>query len=131
MRKLLSGALALAVLLGTYVIAGEVWRRGTPPPITAEGLVRPAPAKGPYPVDRVVDGDTVRVMNNGVSTSVRLVGIDTPETKGPQKPVQCSGAQAAERANELLVPQLRLTLHSIPGLSRQAPARGGTERGAR
>jgi endonuclease YncB( thermonuclease family) len=33
---------------------------------------------------------------------VRLVGIDTPETKHPSKPVQCFGLEAAQRLTELI-----------------------------
>lgn len=39
--------------------------------------------KKPYPVERVVDGDTVRIdVGGGRSESVRLVGIDAPELHG-------------------------------------------------
>ena len=65
-------------------------------------LVRPADARGPYTVDRVVDGDTVRIMVNGVSESVRLIGINTPETVDPDRPVECYGPEASYRAHELL-----------------------------
>ena len=43
--------------------------------------------------ERVVDGDTV-VLNGG--EKVRYIGIDTPETKHPGKPVQRMGPAAAE-----------------------------------
>ena len=40
---------------------------------------------------RVIDGDTI-VLNNG--EKVRLIGVDTPETKHPQKPVEYYGKEA-------------------------------------
>jgi len=40
---------------------------------------------------RVIDGDTI-VLNNG--EIVRLIGVDTPETKHPQKPVEYYGKGA-------------------------------------
>ncbi len=43
-------------------------------------------------VERVVDGDTI-VVDGG--RPVRLIGVDTPETKDPRKPVQCFGREAA------------------------------------
>ena len=43
-------------------------------------------------VTRVVDGDTIIVWSVG---SVRLIGVDTPETVGPRKPVQYFGAEAS------------------------------------
>jgi micrococcal nuclease len=42
-------------------------------------------------VERVVDGDTV-VLANG--QRIRLLGIDTPETKHPDRPVEAGGAEA-------------------------------------
>ena len=53
-------------------------------------------------VSRVVDGDTIVVDLASGSEKVRLLGIDTPETKSPTKPVQCFGAEASARTAELL-----------------------------
>jgi micrococcal nuclease len=54
-------------------------------------------------VSRVVDGDTVDVaLDNGPIERVRLIGIDTPETVDPRKPVQCFGQEASAHAKELL-----------------------------
>jgi micrococcal nuclease len=43
-------------------------------------------------VTRVVDGDTINVSGVG---SVRLIGVDTPETVDPRKPLQYFGAEAS------------------------------------
>lgn len=53
-------------------------------------------------VSRVVDGDTVHVELNGEVTKVRLLGIDTPETVHPQKPVECFGREASDAAKMML-----------------------------
>ncbi len=53
-------------------------------------------------VTRVVDGDTIVVEIGGSEEKVRYIGIDTPETKKPNTPVQCFG-KAASRENERLV----------------------------
>ena len=45
----------------------------------------------------VIDGDTIRVNVRGKSESVRLLAIDTPETKDPRKPVQCFGNEATKK----------------------------------
>lgn len=45
-----------------------------------------------YTVQRVVDGDTI-VLAGG--ERVRLIGVDTPETKHPRKPVECYGKEAS------------------------------------
>jgi len=44
-----------------------------------------------YKVKRVIDGDTLLLINE---ERVRLIGVDTPETKHPQKPVQYFGREA-------------------------------------
>ncbi len=59
-------------------------------------------------VTNVVDGDTLDVAVDGVEQRVRLLGIDTPETKHPQKPVECFGREAAAQAAELLQGQVVL-----------------------
>ena len=56
----------------------------------------------PCSVWKVVDGDTVKVICNGRRENLRLVGIDTPETKHPFKPVEYYGPQASNRAKSLM-----------------------------
>lgn len=46
-------------------------------------------------VVKAVDGDTIDVSIGGHTDTVRLLGIDTPETHHPTKPVQCFGPEAA------------------------------------
>jgi len=47
-------------------------------------------------VVEVIDGDTVEVaLADGTTDTVRLLGIDTPETKHPTKGVQCFGPEAS------------------------------------
>ena len=62
----------------------------------------PGAVVGPFPVTRVVDGDTVKVRRGSAVLTVRLIGVDTPETKDPRRPVQCFGVEASARANTLL-----------------------------
>ena len=50
----------------------------------------------------VVDGDTVTVAYRGSEVSVRVIGIDTPETVHPSVPVECGGPQASATASRLL-----------------------------
>ncbi len=47
-------------------------------------------------VSSVSDGDTIKVMVNGVQETVRLLLIDTPETVHPNKPQQPFGAEASQ-----------------------------------
>lgn len=53
-------------------------------------------------VVRVVDGDTVVLRIAGRKESVRLIGVDTPETKHPTKPVECFGPEASRHTAGLL-----------------------------
>ena len=46
-----------------------------------------------YKVERVVNGDTL-LLTNG--ERVRLIGVDTPETKHPEKPVEYFGKEACQ-----------------------------------
>lgn len=55
-----------------------------------------------YTVTSVVDGDTIKINMNGTTETLRLIGIDTPETVDPRKPVQCFGVEASNKAKELL-----------------------------
>jgi endonuclease YncB( thermonuclease family) len=55
-------------------------------------------------VVRVVDGDTVVVAVAGTTGPVRLIGIDTPETVAPNRPVECYGPEASARLKHLLPP---------------------------
>ena len=67
------------------------------------------PSRAPTPaadgtgvVVRPVDGDTVIVSLGGVEEPVRLIGIDTPESVAQDRPVECFGLEAKERAAALL-----------------------------
>lgn len=55
-----------------------------------------------YKVIKVVDGDTIDVDIDGKTERLRLIGMDTPETVDPRKPVQCFGKEASNKAKEIL-----------------------------
>ncbi len=90
-------ALVLAILTGCSNRSGEV--------TTSPGL---GPATASHrsfedaTVDKVIDGDTITVSRDGHEATVRLLGIDTPETKRPDTPVECFGEQAHDRLASLL-----------------------------
>src|SRR5437763_15252341 len=75
-------------------------------------------AGGGVRVERVVDGDTLRVIVGGRSRSVRLLGIDTPETHRPGTPVECGGPQATAHMETLAPPGTHGELLSDPGQDR-------------
>jgi micrococcal nuclease len=84
----------------------------TPAPAPSPSAGTPAPPAGDEPalpaglpsatIARVIDGDTVDVTLDGQPLRVRLIGIDTPETVDPRKPIECFGREASARAHELL-----------------------------
>lgn len=53
-------------------------------------------------VTKVVDGDTIIVDIGGKSETVRFVGMDTPETVDPRRPVGCFGKEASNETKSLL-----------------------------
>lgn len=50
----------------------------------------------------VIDGDTIIADFDGREETVRLIGIDTPETKKPNAPVECFGPEASAYTSALL-----------------------------
>lgn len=54
----------------------------------------------------VTDGDTIKVSINGTVKIVRMIGIDTPETVDPRKPVQCFGKEASNKTRDVLLNQM-------------------------
>lgn len=53
-------------------------------------------------VVRVVDGDTIIVRIGRKEERVRLIGINTPESVDPRRPVECFGKEAASNARKLV-----------------------------
>jgi micrococcal nuclease len=78
------------LVVTALVAAGWLWARGSGPPPT-HGTVY-----------RVVDGDTVIVRSGSRTLDVRLLGIDTPETVDPHRPVGCYGHEASAYTKHLL-----------------------------
>jgi len=75
----------------------------------SSGLSPRGPVISDAPVLRVVDGDTIHVLVEGRDTTVRLLGIDTPETVKPNSPVECFGPEASAFTTSILDGQ-RVTL---------------------
>jgi micrococcal nuclease len=83
--------MAAAAVLGASVLGW--WLGGLAR--TASPMVR---------VIEVIDGDTVVVeFPNHATDTVRLLGVDTPETKHPAKGVECFGPEAAAFTTEQLL----------------------------
>ncbi len=61
-------------------------------------------------VERIIDGDTLIAMVGERSETVRLIGIDTPESVAPTRPVQCYGREASLYLEALLPAGTEITL---------------------
>ncbi len=59
----------------------------------------PTNSEKTFLVTRVIDGDTIEIEGG---QKVRYIGIDTPETVDPRKPVQCFGKEASAKNKELV-----------------------------
>ncbi len=68
---------------------------------------------GMYEVVKFDDGDTIIVNMEGKEEKVRFIGVDTPETKDPRKPVQCFGKAASQFTKNLIGAQ-RVRLEADP-----------------
>jgi micrococcal nuclease len=78
---------ALVALIAAALALLVYWwdpNAGQPPPLDENAS---------YPVERVVDGDTLLLVNGA---RIRLIGADTPETVKPDWPVEPWGPEATE-----------------------------------
>jgi micrococcal nuclease len=90
-RAMLDGVRPLLVLpLGLLLAAcGLDSATSSPPVSTAPG------GREGATVTRVVDGDTIHVLLEGVDTTIRFIGVDTPEKVAPGQPIECYGPEAS------------------------------------
>lgn len=124
MRKnlILSLFLLVAISIGGFLIwRGINWNKQSLPPsqinsniLGQQSVATPSPSNPgtsqtsapasseKYLVTKVVDGDTFQINYNGQKVSVRMVGIDTPETVDPRRPVGCFGKNASNETKRLI-----------------------------
>src|SRR3989344_92064 len=70
---------------------------------TVQETLTPTKAKSNlYAVTSVIDGDTIQVTIDGKKETIRLIGINSPETVDPRKPVECFGKEASVFAKSKL-----------------------------
>ncbi len=95
-------ALVLVAVVAAVVVLVIGWQRRSRPPTGEPGVAT---------VVEVIDGDTVVVDLAGRQETLRLIGVDTPETVDPDQPPECWGAEASAHTHKLLPPgtAVRLT----------------------
>jgi micrococcal nuclease len=69
---------------------------------TTAAIALPQPPPEQAQVATLVDGDTFDVRFNDQITRVRLLNVDTPAPAGPDKPVQCLGAEATAQLAQII-----------------------------
>jgi len=88
-------------LICFFAIAGFISFKSSPklnvtiPSFFPSPTIIPTVTTQPYTINkviRVIDGDTIEIENKQV---VRYIGINTPETKHPNKSVECFGKEAS------------------------------------
>lgn len=72
----------------------------TPTPLPTPQILTASASS--YLVTAVVDGDTFKVASDESIFTVRIIGVNTPETKDPRKEVECFGTEASEKLTELI-----------------------------
>jgi micrococcal nuclease len=59
-----------------------------------------------YPVIKVVDGDTIDVLIDNQKVRVRLLGINSPESVDPRRPVECFGKESKKFLESIIAGQV-------------------------
>jgi endonuclease YncB( thermonuclease family) len=111
-----SGSIALALCLYATACGGVAApsKRSTTPsgePAVSPSEKLPSGETGPganpeleeYVLIRAIDGDTIDVkpVGGGDKQRVRLIGVDTPESKDPRRPVECFAEEASKFTSRL------------------------------
>jgi len=108
-----------------------VYCESLPCPCLRPGSTAPPPSSQPAPAPRrkvkrakvytarvvaVTDGDTIKVRLAGrrAVTKVRIIGIDTPETKRPGVRVECGGPEASANMKRIAPKGSRVFLRTDP-----------------
>ena len=93
-----SGKLARLLIVGIVILAKPTFSVTQPPYPSVTFDEDKA-----YRILRVIDGDTIEVEYESKEEKVRLIGVDTPETVHPNKPVEPYGKQASAFTKNLLL----------------------------
>jgi micrococcal nuclease len=103
-KRRLSRLIISLVILGASALTYYLQQR----PTNQQGSNSSAPQvmgvqqPGYYKVTHVADGDTISVDMNGKTETIRMIGVDTPESVKPNSPVQCYGKEAGDYTKQNL-----------------------------
>jgi micrococcal nuclease len=91
------GAVLISLIIGN-IIEVQIKKVKIPEIKYAVATVTPI-VRQKVKVVRVIDGDTIEIEGG---EKVRYIGMDTPETVDPKKPIQCFGKEASNKNKELV-----------------------------
>jgi micrococcal nuclease len=109
-RRIFSLIILLVLLLAAYELISHA--SGSWLDNGAQKLQQDQP--GLYSIDHYIDGDTIAVDMNGSVETIRMIGVDTPETHKPNTPVQCYGPEAADHTKAMISRFGRVRLQADP-----------------
>lgn len=109
-RKVINLIASIVILTLTIFLQQQGYLQQTSD-ITKQTVQQSTP--GLYQVLKFDDGDTIQVDMEGKKETIRFIGVDTPETHDPRKPIQCFGKAAAEFTKNT-IGQNRVRLEADP-----------------
>jgi micrococcal nuclease len=89
-------------IFGGFYTGGKKWNGIKISPTSAPTIAQTQESEVSARVAKVIDGDTIKVFIGDKEETVRLIGIDAPETVDPEKSVQCFGKEAGDKAKNIL-----------------------------
>lgn len=95
-KRKLAGLLTALIIAGLTALGNHFGLLDAPAQLLGEN------DPGTYEVVRFSDGDTIVINMNGRTETVRMIGVDTPETHHPDLPVQCYGPAASAYTKNLI-----------------------------
>ncbi len=96
------GVASRRLVAATLVACAAATAQANPAAAMTPGLGPKGPTVSGLTVDRVVDGDTLHVRLGGSDVTVRMIGINAPESVKPDSPVECYGPEASDYAKAAL-----------------------------
>lgn len=97
-NKILKYLLYIIIIAAVYEFIPSIKNSNIllPEKISLEKTVDSSKFMTGYKVVKVIDGDTIDVQQNNEIGRVRLLGINTPESVDPRRPVECFGKEASK-----------------------------------
>ncbi len=105
-----------AILISLIILATSGATYVSSEPKSTKKVIPEIDSTKQYEVNKVIDGDTFSVKIDKKVITVRMIGVDTPETVDPRKTVQCFGKEASDKTKELLTNKtVRLEIDKTQG----------------